>query len=436
MKNYLKKNVNLLFYITPFFFLLPVNYLTMCAFLFILISIFVLRENKFKIKFDTLDKILCLFFIFTILSGIKFKFESSLELFDFEIIKSIGLLRFFLVYILTKNLINYNLINLKKFSFICLLLCLFISINIIATHIFGHDFLGNRKLESINRYSSIFGERAVAGSYIFSFFFIALLYLYFFKNNFLFKTFFLIIISYGIMLTFDRSPYILFILSIILLSFLNLKNNIKFFYMTMIVIFLNIIVFFNYDQAYKRHISSINLIERFTKFFKIEDHSKIQILQKGGNYTYYEIYNEALSIINHDYTFLGSGFKTYYRRCTGFREQTNIESITSGYANACPSHSHNLYLEIGISSGLIGLTIFIFFILLNIKIFLAKIFDRYNKSSRNFVIFTILLISFLADVVPRPHGNLFGSYNGFLFFFKIAFLYAFLIKVHRMQRFK
>jgi len=268
------------------------------------------------------------------------------------------------------------------------------------------------------------------------FFFFALIYLYFFKNNFLFKTFFLIIISFGILLTFDRSPYILFILSIILLSILNLKNNIKFFYMTIIVIFLNIVVFLNYDQVYNRYLSSVSLITKFTKFLKTEDHSKIQTLQRGHGYTYYEIYNESLSIIYHDNTFLGSGPKSFYKRCINFRKQTNIESVTLGYANACPSHSHNLYLEVGISTGLIGLTIFIFFILLKTKFFLTKILELYKKNSKNFIIFAILLISFLTDVIPKPHGNPFNSYNGFLFFFKIAFLYAFLIKNHRIQKFK
>ena len=419
MNNFLKKNLEFFFYFIPIFFLFPQSYLTIFSVLFIILSLYLLKKNNLKIKYDILDKILFFFFILIIYSSLKFQLESKIRILDFDIIKSISLLRFFLIYVLIKNLASYNFINFKKFFYVSLVCCLFLSINIISIHMFGQDFFGNKKLESINRYSSIFGDRAVAGSYILNFFFFGIIYLYYVKHNFLLKFFFLIITSLGILLTFDRSPYILFVFSLIFLGILNLKYNPKFFFAAIIAIFLNIIISFNYKDLKIRNASAINSISKFTKNF-VDNKNQI----KGHTYQYYEIYNESLSIIFYSYTFFGSGARSFPKRCTVHRQSTNPESIDLGYALACPRHSHNLYLEIAVSSGLIGFAIFTIFLILKTKTFVDKGIVLFKQKSENFIIFTFLLVSFITELMPRPYGNVFNTYNGFFIFFKLAFVYA------------
>ncbi len=60
-------------------------------------------------------------------------------------------------------------------------------------------------------------------------------------------------------------------------------------------------------------------------------------------------------------TFFGSGKSTFTERCKNYRINTDHLSLEFGYAYACPRHSHNLFIEIGLASGVVGLAIFFFF---------------------------------------------------------------------------
>lgn len=63
MNNFLKKNLDSFFYFIPIFFLFPQSYLTIFSVLFIILSLYFLKKNNLKIKYDILDKIL-FFFLF------------------------------------------------------------------------------------------------------------------------------------------------------------------------------------------------------------------------------------------------------------------------------------------------------------------------------------------------------------------------------------
>lgn len=125
-------------------------------------------------------------------------------------------------------------------------------------------------------------------------------------------------------------------------------------------------------------------------------------------------------------TFLGSGIKSFPERCKNLRIKYDKNSKIYGYYLACPPHSHNLFLEIAISSGLIGFSLFLIFLLINI----FNIFNRIKVKDifDNSIYLNIIFITFLIEIFPfRPMGNIFSTYNGFLFFFKISIL-IFLLK--------
>jgi len=153
-------------------------------------------------------------------------------------------------------------------------------------------------------------------------------------------------------------------------------------------------------------------------------------------YSYASIYKESLLYIMDEKTFFGSGKDSFPERCKNYRAKYDENSIIYGYFLACPSHSHNIYLEIALTSGIFGLAIFSFFLILKI-INLTKILINFKeKKSYNFFCFLLFFICLLIEILPlRPYGNIFSSYNGFLFFFKISVLYSLMIKISRNEKF-
>jgi len=433
---FLKYILNFLFFLFPIIFFFSHAVATTFSLIFCIYSVFFFHYSNLKIIFDILDKILLIFFLIVICSGILNK-----NLTIINIIKEIGIIRFFLVYVLIKNILKYNLIKVKTFFLVAFLCTFFLSLNILLIHLIGSDIFFNTEhntnIIGHQRYSSFFDDRHIAGSYLFNFFFFSLFFFYF-NKKYSDLLIFLSILYFGIaiLLTFDRTPFILFILSIITINFLNIKKN--FFFKSIIILSVPILIIFIYPKANARYgelNNFFNEVKNYNKkmllkeqIIKNDPDQTIELLNKLGEhnyYSYFSIYIDGISYIMYENTFFGSGKSTFFIRCSNYRKNNDPMSLRFGYTNACPAHSHNLFIQIGLESGVVGLVIFSFFLVIKI-INLTKIFINFkNKESYKFFYFILLFTCLLIEVFPfRPFGKLLNTYNGFLFFFKIAFIYA------------
>lgn len=276
-------------------------------------------------------------------------------------------------------------------------------------------FFGNKEIS--NRFSSIFGERAIAGTYMLNFFFFGFIYFYFFKkNNYIAKFFFILLCSLGILLSFDRMPFILFLFFYFFICLLNLKKDPKL-SLILIIVFVILIIFSQKYEKVSNRYSYLLTFEKKELMNIIQDQEKENL----NYYSYSSIYNDALKTFFFENIFIGSGKSTFYFRCRDYRLKKDENSIIYKYAFACPNHTHNLYLEILIAGGILGFFIFFTAIILKFYLLVKSIL----QNTHHYTINSILLTAFIVEIFPfRSYGNIFSSYNAIFFFLKISIIYS------------
>ena len=413
------KILNILFLSIPAALLLPLNFSNIFCIIYLLTGFYFLRKYDVNIKTDILDKILFFFFCIIITSSlieIIINNDSIIENLSLNILNKVSVIRFFFIYWLTKNILQHNLIKIKNFFKVSLFCITFISINIILMHLIGNDIFGNK--EFANRFSTIFGERAVAGTYLLNFFFFGFIYVYCLrKKNILITFFFIFLTGLGILLTLDRMPFFLFVTFFFFICLLNLKKDYKLFIIFLILIPIFLFLLLKYEK----------LLSRYSKLLSWEVKELILISDKNnkdmqGIYSYSSIFKDSINTIFFEKTLIGSGISSFYSRCRDFRLQTDKMSAIHGYAYACPKHTHHLYLEILIAGGVLGFTTFVIVIIIKFFVLIRNILTQKNAY---YTLHTILLTAFLVEIFPlRSYGNIFNSYNGLFFFFKISIIYC------------
>lgn len=238
------------------------------------------------------------------------------------------------------------------------------------------------------------------------------------------------LIGLAILLTLDRSPFLLYILSIILIGIFTLKKNPLFFLSVIISILIYLLVIINYDKVWQRYGRLVNQeLDNYkiisSKAFNNSPPSSI------GYYSYGFILRDTYNILLFEKFIFGSGSKSFYERCVKYRLNNNSNK---SWLTACPAHTHNLYGEIIISGGIIGLLFFLTFIILKIYNLLKKIIFIKNKNIY-YNICLILFISLIIELIPlRPYGNIFNTYNGFFLFFKLSIIFALITKIHKLNK--
>ena len=103
---------------------------------------------------------------------------------------------------------------------------------------------------------------------------------------------------------------------------------------------------------------------------------------------------------------------------------TNNKELNKHYEATCSSHPHNLYLTWLAETGLIGLLLFIFFIVTTCK----KILKNKKIISNQIVALGILLSLFPKLLPMMPSLNIFSNWNAICFWFLIGWLLSFFPK--------
>ncbi len=410
--------VKLLFYLLPFFMLLDSAFITTYVTLFIITTLFFFYFEKIIIKIDHIDYLLLIFFLLGFVAALL----NIAVLGKLLFLKSISDFRFLIFFFLIRNLINHKLVNLKFIFMIALSCAIFLSLDIIYQHINNKDFFGNLPFDG--RFNGTFEHEAIAGSYIQKNSLLALsgIFLLTIKYQKKFFLFFLvtIILGIGILLSLDRMPFIIYLFIIILLIFFLKEYRIFFIFNFIILLIIFILLFNNYKILNDRYSSLSNEFNfnKFTNFFSTHDNEVIKknIIEIKDNYyligDYSKIYRTSYYVWLKN-PVIGSGKRSFGKMCD------SVKIYRSEVV--CSTHPHNIYLEIVVTHGVLGLIIFLTFLTTTFYNIKKKIFT-YNNNYY-YIINTLFLTVLISELFPlRSYGSIFQTVNGTMFWFILALI--------------
>ena len=391
--NYKTFLINLLFSFIPISFIAGNLILNVNILLFIIFSIVFYGKDIFTLNFNSLDKIILIFFAYTVFTGVLNNLYLQSENLNEDytiIIKTIFYLRFLIFYFVIRILINKNLINFKSFFVFCFICTYFVSLDLIYQLTFGKDIFGYISQENHRRLSGPFGDELIAGSYLQRFSLFALfLFPLFFNNKNKIYLYLLLLLSFiliivGLIIAGNRMPLILFLILItgvlsfnksmqkFLLSFLllsaiilsilwnfnsDIKNQLNNFTgrVGQIVEFVSTVIIKNKESNYEEDKNNLAEWYRYT----ITVNGKVIPLKN----TYIKEFNSGYQTwLEHKY--IGGGIKSFRYNCVTFN---------------CSSHPHNYYLEILSELGLIG------FFLISIIFFAILFKSFFNQHKKKLI---------------------------------------------------
>ena len=413
-KLYQNQLIRILFNIFPLIMLMPSGYITFYIAFFILYSYTFIFIKKIKIRIFFVDYLIFIFFILSIISTIINQDNAA----NYIILsKSIADIRFALLFLLIRNLFYHKIIRVNILLIFSLACTIFLSLDIFLQFLSGKDILGYPEINV--RYSGVFGDEAIAGGYIQKFSIQAILACFFLKfnkliNKNLFIVFVATILGIGILLTLDRMPFIIYFSSLFLLLILFKNNRKQIFLSIILIIFLFLVIYKNNDLVNRRYYPIYHIIKiAITQNIHVSVNKKnenLEVLSMNTGIEYLKIFNSALYVFKNQF-WLGSGTKSYLKNC--------VKLIKYNKNLLCAPHPHNIYLEILINQGIIGMFIFV--------IFLTLLFKKYYfsltklKMSNNKLLKISFLIILITELWPlRTYGSIFQTVNGSLFWFLIS----------------
>ena len=422
-----------LFALLPLSFIAGNTIINLNIILILLSTLFLYKFSIFQIKIYFLDKLIFCFFLIIVFSGLFNDIETLINNYDFSkwkgsfstTIKSISFLRFLVLYFAIRYLYENKLLNLKYFFVSSCFFTVFVCFDIFIQFLFGTDIFGyemtGRKL------SGPFGDELVAGGYIqrfslFSFFLLPLFLKNISKNKQIFVIIFLFIIFFsGIILSGNRMPLVIFLLSVFLVLVFQ-KETRKFFLPFIVFSFIFFSVILKINEKVSNNFD--NFKDQFVYVVELVN-GKYSNIENAPNYikefsTFYETW-----LMN---KFIGGGIKNFRYNCN---ERPNISSTFNldkrfKKRMVCNMHPHNYHLEILTELGVVGFIITSgFFCLLLFSVVKKRYFQ---KSSLN-ADFTIVPFLFLlmCEIFPiRSTGSFFTTTNATYIFLIVSIIIAIL----------
>jgi hypothetical protein len=420
MINNLKNNFNkktllkILFYIYPLIMLRPSGYITAYVTFLTIYSFYFFYENKIKINFFFLDYLIFAILLLSILSTMLNVDKSGY----FLLFKSILDIRFGLLYLIIRNLFYYKIINFIPIIIISCISTVFLSLDIFVQHIYGQDLFGYKPW--FDRYAGIFDDEAIAGSYIQKFAFISIPIILLMKKlnllNIILITLIINILGLGILMSTDRMPFIIYLVGMTILVIISKKFKILYLINLFLILSLFLVIFQNNSIINKRYqfINSIkstilNHQKQISNSFNLQKNNKTEFINVNNSIfkdDYFKIFYSGYEVwkIN---PIIGTGIKSFNLSCA--------EAYKTNNKLLCSPHAHNIYLEISVNTGIIGvliLTTYIFYLSKDFKNILI------NKNNS---IYLYLLIIFICELLPfRSYGSIFQTVNGSMFWYLLA----------------
>ena len=410
--------LNLLIFLIPVSFVAGNMIININLILLILSTLILYGKEVFKIKYFFLDKLFFAFFFLVLLTGIinDYYFYSKIipwkPYFD-TIVKSIFFFKYLLFYIVLRYLIKTNTLNFKYFFTSCTLMSVFVSFDIIYQFFNGTDIFGHKGIK--NNLGGPFGDELIAGGYIqrfsiFSFFLIPLFYSEKYLKYLKFITPFLFIIFLiAIVLSGNRMPLLLFLLTVTLIVIFQ-KQTRKYFFPTIITFTLVLYLLFSFNSKVR---------ENFGAFYGQISTMTIIVLNKDFNNKNMPPYLKEFISFHGTWLmnkYIGGGIKNFRYYC---HERSNIDKDSKFI---CNMHPHNYYLEILTETGVVGFfLISIIFMIILYLTFLKKYFIKSKLNDNKIIIAFIFL--FIAEIFPiKSTGSFFTTGNTTYLFLLIGIL--------------
>jgi O-antigen ligase len=401
-----------------------INVATTVVSIIVLLNIF--KKTQIKIFKNILVIYIIIFFSFIFINSI-------IHFISFDLLlKSFGNFRYFLLSLavfLVLDKMSDKKINF--FIYFNITIISLIALDIIYQFIFYKNILGfppgmcsNILSLKCTRFSGVFGDELIAGSYLSQIGFLILIL--FLKNLNLNKNFFYSLIKIFlsffsiliILLTGERNALLIIVISLFFIYFFK-KKLINFFF---IFLFLLTVIFFS-----AKKIESINI--RFVKLFDGWGSASEQatIINKITESPWSFHYQAATELFL-EKPILGQGPRSFRIKC----ESTNIDKKTREYKDyyrdyiACSTHPHNYLLEFLSENGIVG---GLFFVGLFFLIFASIYKMRKNHENENVLIIIGIGSLILAIIFPfKPSGSFFSTFNASMLFYIFGFFLHYLKK--------
>tara|TARA_B100000242_G_C43049374_1_gene490142 strand:- start:890 stop:2227 length:1338 start_codon:yes stop_codon:yes gene_type:complete len=427
--NYLFSITKISFYTFPISLIAGSLIVNLNIIVFTTLGIIFCFLNKIKFRFNLINISLLLFFLIFILSSYRNLNEIGTENF----VKSIFLIKFFLLYAVLEILIKNTKFEIKYFFNICFFSIFFLSLDLSIQYFFGKNTLGFVPHEG--RISGIFGHEAIAGAYLQKIFIFSLISMFFFqfdsKNNkkSLYLSIILASIIFGSFVASNRISFIILILSIFLFIFLFkiLRKNLI--YSIILILPVLFVIYQNDPSVNARYNGFFFNIQKliFTledSYFSkkkntnvdkeiIKENESILKNTKINPSTHARLFSTAFESFK-EKIYLGNGYKSFRTRCVIFTNKSQ------NYL--CSTHPHNYHLEVLHDTGIIGFLILTFFIVSLLLKVSIQIFKS-DESNIYKIILSLLLINLLIELFPfKSTGSLFTSWNGTLVWLAVSLI--------------
>ncbi len=428
---YVSGYFNLLLGLMPISFIAGNMLININLLLLVLSTIFFFKKELLKIEYFFLDKVIISFFTLVIVTGVINDYHFYLEKLEWKgyftgIIKSLFFLKYLLLYITVKFLIQKNILKLKIFFISCSIASLFVCFDIFYQYNFGQDIFGLKTIGAGRKLGGPFGDELIAGSFIqrFSLFAFFILPFYFYKQSqtiskYIIPSLFLIFL-FGIILSGNRMPMLLFIFNVFLVL-IFIKQTRKYFFS---FIFISSILFsITYKLNSEIEANFNNLYFQISKMisFKqtdnLNDAKTPQYLKEFKSF-----YNTWL--MN---KYIGGGIKNFRYYC---HHRPNIDKKSNF---VCNMHPHNYYLEILTETGIVGFFIIIVMISTILISFIKKYFFSPQKDI-NIEIIPFIFLFFIEIFPIKSTGSFFTTGNTTYLFLIIGILIGLLSKKNSIEK--
>lgn len=344
--------------------------------------------------------------------------------------KSIYYLRFLLLPLVFKYFSKFIKFDFLKLSKIYLIILMLIIFDLFYQYIFDVNLIGfkpglyNFDQDIYERYSGIFNNELILGSYLSSFGFLIISFFFCFnkRNNF-YLLILLSILFFSILITGERSSLMNIIISIIFIFLFIKPLRFKLTILGLTFLAISIIGINFSDQLKLRYFDyPLRVLLNESENNQIENnHFKTLNLKSAYsnfiNKTHWGMHYKTASSMFYDKPINGHGFKQFRIKCENysflFSKKLLNEAATK---NGCSTHPHHYILEILSEQGIIGLIIFFLSVFILIKDILIRTDDKI------YVIFLFSII--LGYMLPiKPSGSIISTWSASIFWLLLSFGY-------------
>lgn len=418
-KNKIQEILTWLITLLPIFFIIGNLAINLFTILFSIISIIYFFKEKIKFSLKFIEVIFLLFCVTLIISTL---------LNEADIVKSILYLRYFILfYFLNFFLNNINIDYEKIFKFYTVITTL-IGLDLIFQHFIGFNIIGLEIID--NEATSFFGDEGIAGSFVKAFGFFVVFTIFskinYNKNfKFILPIIFLSIINVSILVSWQRVPMIIWSVFLLFYGILYFRKKLLSILISFIVLAFFISTFVP-NETQKRYGSFydnvVDLAPRAFLMYEVhtDKQKNIEIrasktkrneLNKGTGH--HNLFINSIILWQENKIF-GIGIKNFLKKCN--------EKILF----RCSLHPHNYYLDILVTTGLVG---FILIMLILATIFLRslkmirQLISIRNKEDLNLSI--LYFVNFLMFFFPfQSTGGFFTTSTSTFMVFILSLLYS------------